>query len=472
MHEHGKNLIVACNDLAEQNGIQIGFSLSDGRALSPDLVAVEADLPAARYRVERLADWCGRYTPWISVDESTGPADAGLLFDLSGCMPLFGGEEKLLADLSCRLARAGLSHRLGLGETVGAAWAWSRFGPASQPILAESVSALGALPVEALRISAATTETLRRLGLRHIADLTAMPRPALVARFGALLLRRLDQALGQCDEPIAPRRPPTIFSVRRDFGEPLLVPAGLPPSVARLLARLARLMERHGSGARQLILTAYRLDGGTASLAIGTSRPNRDPAHLMKLFSAKLETLDPDPGIDSLVLEAPVIEPLTADQIELTSLAENRSPAGTGPGIDALLDRLANRLGVDNVLYFSPHRVHLPERQCRVVPAQSHARPDWSAWPAADCAAPPRLLAAPESLAAVLSWAGGAPRGFVWRRRAFRVTQCSGPDRRLGAWWQGDPTARDYYTIEDEAGRRLWLFRDLATERWYAHGVF
>ncbi len=471
----GKNLILSCTNSAELIGVKIGFNLSDGRALSPDLIAVEADFPAARRRIECLADWCGRYTPWVAVDEGAGPAEAGLLLDVSGCTALFGGEDKLLTDLSRHLTRARLSHRFGLAETAGAAWAWSRFGPVErQPILVpgEIAQALGPLPVEALRLSAATVEALKRLGLKRVVDLAALPRAALAAHFDALLLRRLDQAFGRCDEPITPRRPPTLFSVRRDFGEPLLIPAGLAPSAARLLARIARLMVRQGVGARRLAITAYRLDGTTTSLAVGTSRPTRDPIHLLKLFMAKLETLDPDPGIETLVLEAPVIELLAQDQIGLSRIAAGGPLVNVAPGIDALIDRLANRLGAQNVLYYAPRHAHLPERQYRAVPALSHARPDWSAWPDDDRAAPPRLLAAPEPLAAVLTTAAGAPRGFVWRRRAFHAARCHGPDRRLGAWWQGDGATRDYYAVEDEAGRRLWLFRDLATDRWHAHGVF
>jgi protein ImuB len=63
------------------------------------------------------------------------------------------------------------------------------------------------------------------------------------------------------------------------------------------------------------------------------------------------------------------------------------------------------------------------------------------------------------------------PRAFHWRGRTHRVAAAHGPDRRLGAWWQGEHAARDYWAVEDESGRRLWLCRDLATGRWCVHGV-
>jgi protein ImuB len=46
-----------------------------------------------------------------------------------------------------------------------------------------------------------------------------------------------------------------------------------------------------------------------------------------------------------------------------------------------------------------------------------------------------------------------------------------GPERITPEWWRkGKGAARDYYRIEDRAGRRYWLFREEA--RWFLHGLF
>ena len=60
-----------------------------------------------------------------------------------------------------------------------------------------------------------------------------------------------------------------------------------------------------------------------------------------------------------------------------------------------------------------------------------------------------------------------------------------GPERLSPEWWrpvgaQGPHRTRDYYAVEDEAGRRFWLFRDGLYDRedldklpnWWLHGVF
>ena len=74
------------------------------------------------------------------------------------------------------------------------------------------------------------------------------------------------------------------------------------------------------------------------------------------------------------------------------------------------------------------------------------------------------------------------PAQFVWRRDRHLVRRADGPQRIFGEWWRDDAetwAVRDYFQVEDEAGRRFWLFRagdavDPATGnlRWYLHGLF
>ena len=74
----------------------------------------------------------------------------------------------------------------------------------------------------------------------------------------------------------------------------------------------------------------------------------------------------------------------------------------------------------------------------------------------------------------------GPPISFRWRRALYRVARSEGPERIAPEWWRepaGAP-ARDYFRVEDEAGRRYWLFREgtygpaEAPPRWFVQGVF
>jgi protein ImuB len=74
----------------------------------------------------------------------------------------------------------------------------------------------------------------------------------------------------------------------------------------------------------------------------------------------------------------------------------------------------------------------------------------------------------------------GPPRQFRWRGVVHQVTEAQGPERITPEWWRrtGERT-RDYYVVEDTAGRRFWIYRaglydrgDDARPAWFVHGVF
>ncbi len=104
-----------------------------------------------------------------------------------GVPHLFGGEQALLADLAGRLARAGFTARLALAETLGAAHALARYGRSSSIIVPHGKieTALAPLPVEALRLEPEIVTLLKRLGLKRIGQLYALPRTSLERRFHA-----------------------------------------------------------------------------------------------------------------------------------------------------------------------------------------------------------------------------------------------------------------------------------------------
>jgi protein ImuB len=67
----------------------------------------------------------------------------------------------------------------------------------------------------------------------------------------------------------------------------------------------------------------------------------------------------------------------------------------------------------------------------------------------------------------------GRPVQVIWPDgTSQRIVHALGPDRIAGQWWRGHDKTRDYFDAEDEAGRRLWLFRVCETGRWFLHGEY
>ena len=191
--------LAALNTAAEAAGLTPGQPLADARAKAGFLQAREIDAAADAAALRRLALWATRYTPTASPWNAENGAD-GFFLDIEGAAHLFGGEEKLLADIAARLHKNfGLPARLAVADTPGAAWALSRFHDKPCTTLASGgeAAALSPLPVEALRLSPETCAALRRLGFKTIGALLDKPRAPFAARFPAELLRRIDQALGR-----------------------------------------------------------------------------------------------------------------------------------------------------------------------------------------------------------------------------------------------------------------------------------
>ena len=116
----------------------------------------------------------------------------------------------MLETLLARLAADGVTGRAAIADTPGAAHGLARHASGQVTIAAPggTAASIAPLPIAALRLEADAAATLRRLGLERVADLAALPRAPFARRFGAGVLRRLDQALGREAEPITPIVPP------------------------------------------------------------------------------------------------------------------------------------------------------------------------------------------------------------------------------------------------------------------------
>lgn len=486
----GRRLLAAVNPEAAAAGLAPGIKLADALSFLPGLATAAAEPEADSAALTRLAEWCTRYSPWTAPDGSDG-----VKIEATGCAHLWGGEAALAADLSRRLARQGIGHRLAIAGSLGAAWALARFAAApgcpALPAPGGEAAMLAPLPVEALRLDPATAAGLRRVGLRRIGELAAMPRDALARRFGDGVARRLDQALGREPEPISPLGEAPVRRVRLSFAEPIADPADLARAIERLTADLAARLERDGIGARRLALAFHRVDGRVEHIRLGTARPSRDAAHLAGLFVAKLETVDPGLGVEDMILALFAAEPLPPEQTQMNPLPLLQNPLPQwGRGDDfigegelaLLLDRLGARFGLAALRRIAARESHIPERAAVCVPVgEGPDRRDACALKIEKPPRPVRLFAPPEPIEAAWLLPDDPPFRFTWRRRPHRVRRADGPERIAEEWWTPDGSAaadalRDYYRVEDEAGRRFWLFRaglpGNPPPRWFLHGVF
>jgi len=472
--------LAALNRTAEESGLVAGELLSNARSKVLDLQSRAADPAADDAALRRLALWCLRYTPLVAPWDEENGAD-GLFLDITGCAHLFGGEAGLLADLAGSLRRFSLRPRLAIADTPGAAWALTRYGKADSMIVPSSgtESALQGLPLAALRLSEETQVLLRRLGFRRIGDVIHQPRAPLAARFDAQFLNRLDQALGRAPEPLSPLAPPPVYRAQAMFAEAITTQEHVVEAAARLLHDLAEDLARDGVGARKLRLLLFRMDGEVLSLTIGLAAASRDARHIASLIALRLDRLPRGLEAD-FGFEAAGVHVLTAERMpERQTLLAVADDIADPAGLARLIDRLEQRLGAGAVRRLHPHQSHIPERAVIVRRAGDGSSAEWTS-DVPSSTRPLLLLARPEAAEVVALIPEGPPRQFRWRGVLRQVAQTEGPERIAGEWWRqtDNEIERDYYVVEDAAGRCFWLYRaglygrGDATPQWFVHGVF
>ncbi|MCB6177745.1 DNA polymerase Y family protein [Rhodobacter sp. Har01] len=507
----GAQVLVSLNPLAEAAGLREGQPLADATALCPGLLTRPESPAAEAVFLTVLRRWAGKFSPWVAEE----PPSA-LMVDLTGCAHLFGGEAALLAQVAEDCTGLGLTVRAGIADTPGAAWALARFagqevrpsrdGDAvkqearatrsraarrpgwekAAPVATGSGviappgrlrEVLAPLPLAALRLEPAAVEGLARLGLRRVADILGLPRAALARRFGAAVLKRLDQALGLESEPVSPARAPLHFAVRLTLPEPIGLRADVEAGIDRLLPALCERLRAQGRGARRVRLMAFRADGGVSTVEVGLARAADQPDGIRRLLDLKLDAVEAGFGIDRLRIEAVETEPLHAvqhrGQIEAGHAAATRG--GEDHALADLIGRLGVRLGTEQVTRLHPADSHIPEKSSTPM-AAAWCSPWQGPWPAPR-GPRPLVLLTPEPVDAPED--PMPPARFRWRRQEMATRVAVGPERILPEWWFDDPAwrsgPRDYWRLEAQGGARLWLFYAHGSEvsgGWFCHGRF
>jgi protein ImuB len=329
-----------------------------------------------------------------------------------------------------------------------------------------------------------------------------LPRLALARRFRGAedVVDALDRAFGRKPEPLTALAddPPPRAMLKLE--EPATHPEAAPQALERLIPKLVAELEKRHLGARRLSLHGFRVDGSVASACVSTAIASREPKHLARLLSDKAAALDPGFGFDAFVLVADWAESVDAAQ---DSLVEE--PSGERD-LARLVDRLTVKLGPRAVRRPEPFESHLPERVSGWVAAinpppegEGDRRRRWRGvgdlhhapsttllrsavpLPVPGRIRPQRLLDRPEAIAVIYATPEGMPRRFVWRRSVHDIARVEGPERIAPEWWRERSTARlrDYYRVEDQAGRRYWIYREGlfgdgrgGAPEWYLHGLF
>jgi protein ImuB len=465
--------LAALDELAERVGLRIGQGVAEARACVPEADIIEADPVADARLLDSLADWCGRYTPLVAVH-----GDSALFLDITGCCQLFGGERALFDDLAARLFHMGFAVRLAISATPGLSYAMAVSGRGEIAATGAEAAMLAGLPLAALRLEDETLEGLARAGLKTAGDIMEMPRAPLARRFGPQVLRRLDQALGREGEPVSPRSPVAALCAERQVAEPVVGEEDILALAQHLAGNLEETLAQRGLGGLNFALTLYRVDGCVVTLQVRTPAPLKSADRIAGLFRERLaavhDDFDAGYGFDTIRLSVVATGALAPTQPDFASA--RRSDLS----LDDFVAKVEARLGGGVIRVPVLHESHVPERASALAPFSREAvtAGEPAGWPA--LMRPLRLFTHPEPVEAIAEVPEGPPITFRWRRALHRVSRAEGPERIEAEWWIDGEAAnpRDYFRIEDQGGRRFWLYREglygagTLPPRWFMHGVF
>jgi protein ImuB len=345
------------------------------------------------------------------------------------------------------------------------------------------------LPIAALRLPLDALHLLGQLGIERVAQLMALPRDALPARFGPSVLARLDQALGRLPEVIVPHRPEVEVQACFSFDYPTERLDVVNQVLDQLTQRFHEMLQRRCQGARQVECLLHHDEAPPTRVVVNLSRPSRSPRHIGLLLQTSMEQVRVEAPVCAVTLGVTVAEPLSDTQDEFFEPEDRPDTAA----LTALIDHLSNSLGREAVT--RPRLVPdpQPEYACRLEPLmqvrsqksevrgqKSEVRGEKSGFrlltsdfgPRTSDLRPLRLWPAPEPIEVVSLFPEGPPMRIDWAGAAYRVVRSWGPERIETGWWRGEDVHRDYYVAVTDRGNRLWIFRRRDDERWFLHGSF
>lgn len=418
--------VLVCNAAAETSGVRPGGAVAVAWALAPRLRVLPRDAVAESAALEAIAAWACQFTAKVSLEPPQS-----VLLEVEASLRLFGGPSRLVARLRSGLADLGFEALLATGPTARAAL-WLARGKGE---------ALRALPIEVMDPGADALALLRRIGIRTLGELMALPRAGLAARLGQGLLDDLDRAVGKAPEPRAFFVPPERFGAKLELPAPVTQAERLLFAARRLLLQLEGFLAARQAGVRGFTLKLLHRDAHPTTIQIGFGAPRRDPEHGLRLLRERLDATVLVRPAEAICLEAAGLAPLAGAAPGLFGDAR-----GEAEQWERLTERLQARLGDARVHGLATHPEHRPERAWR-APISGEAD-------AAEAAPGPRPL-----------WLLEPPR----RLEEGDFVLLAGPERIESGWWDGEDVVRDYF-IAERGSSLAWVYR--TREGWFLHGLF
>jgi protein ImuB len=328
-------------------------------------------------------------------------------------------------------------------RSPGTPQSFARKGPA-----VPASAAVAALP--------SAVVAFKRWGLNTLGELAALPAADLASRMGRPALAWQALARGDDTRPLIPALDEERFDATLELEWPIKELEPLSFVLTRLLEPLSTRLERRDRGAAVLHVLLRLVTREVFARRLELPTPMRDVRTLRTLALLDLESHPPGAGVDRVTI---VIDP-TPGRIVQHTLFTRAHP--TPEQLSTLVARLGALMGQDR--FGAPAAVdsyrpgafamapfateHDEERRDRGARSERGSaasvepqiqNPDDSRLPNPESRAVSALRRCRQPVPARVAVVDGRPVRVTTDRRGFAggaVTQCAGPWRTSGAWWE------------------------------------
>jgi protein ImuB len=442
--------IVELNRAARALALSVGMGLKAAQAIAHDIEVEQFDAQVQSDCIDALWLAMLTLTPGVEPD----PVHRGVLWlDPSGLDKLFQSLT-LWGQAVQRVAHdLGFDTQTVIGFNRYLTHALARRGRGLYVLADPDTEAQQALSVglEKLALSPALRDATALLGLRTLGDLLQFDASAIRQRLGPEAQMIYRMAKGHRSIPLRPKLPevPCEASQALEPGE-----ADLNRLLFVIKALLDPMLQQLVDRGEQIVALYLRFElerCAHCEMALTPAKPSCDSVLWMDLIRLRLNAS----GLAAPVLLVHVkadTAPAQTPQIPLLSPDETSPPKRDLAQAAQGLARLVAALGAESVTCAQLCPSHLPEK--RFV------------WRACHTVGLPRILAPvtkPPLIRRVLAQPQRLAKGKL---ASLRV---SGPYKLSQGWWH-TRIERDYFYVETQDGKIIWLFHDLARRGWYVHG--
>jgi nucleotidyltransferase/DNA polymerase involved in DNA repair len=292
--------------------VKAGLTISQAIGLCPTLRLCEPDPVHYDQRFAQLLTALGGVSPVIE------PAELGRVFvGMDGLEGLSGGPQGQVEAMRMRIGDCGMGTRVGWGRGKFVSWvAATRARPGQAVIVrpGDERVFLASQPLAVLPLDSDTHRMLRHLGLKTLADLTALPEAAIVSQFGRAGRRLWRLAAGVLAEPVVGQETSEPIIAALTFFSPVTDLQMLTQALSQLIERALKHPGRAGLRVQRVRVRAALEHGTSWMIDTVLKDPSADRSRIIAPLKTRLELTPPRKAVERLAVEftafAPGIEEL------------------------------------------------------------------------------------------------------------------------------------------------------------------